>query len=229
MQPTIFYLLSLLLISFTQACTPPTDPNSPLILGTDGPADPATTGYTLNHLGLIISNATATLHFYGKILGMRHIFTFHASPAYSIIYMSYSHGGKNGTAYQTGAELYSQKTNSEGLIEFIYPSNATMGLEASTARANTFSHVGIVVPDVRKTESRMREFGVEILKGVGIFPEGNDPAAGVFGLGDGEVAAEEALEGIRMIGFEDFLIVKDPDGNAVEIQQQVWGDWDSAG
>ncbi|KAE9972587.1 hypothetical protein EG328_004902 [Venturia inaequalis] len=221
MRSATYYLLPFLLLSLTRACTPPTDPQSPLILGTDGPADAATTGYALNHLGLIISNVTATLHFYGKILGMRHMFTFHASPSYSIIYMSYSHGGKNGTAYQTGSELYSQKTNSEGLIEFIYPRNASRGLEASTARANTFSHVGIVVPDVRKAEARMREFGVEILKGVGAFPGGDDPAAGVFGLGGDEGAAEEALEGIRMIGFEDFLIVKDPDGNAVEIQQQV--------
>lgn len=149
------------------------------------------------------------------------MFTFHASPFYSIIYMSYSHGGKNGTAYQTGPELYSQKTNSEGLIEFIYSKNVAPRLEASTVRATTFSHVGIVVPDVKKAEERMREFGVEVLKGVGTFPNGDDPAAGVFGLGNDERFAEEALEGIRMIGFEDFLIVKDPDGNAVEIQQQV--------
>lgn len=190
-------------------------------MGIDGPADIATNGYNLNHLGLIISNATATLHFYGKILGMRHIFTFHASPAYDIIYMGYSHGGKNGTAYQSGSELYAEKTNSEGLIEFIYPKNATTKLEASTVRANTFSHVGLVVPDVRKAEERMREYGVEILKAVGTFPGGDDPAAKVFGLGDSVEVAEEALAGIALIGFEDFLIVKDPDGNAVEIQQQV--------
>lgn len=96
-----------------------------------------------------------------------------------------------------------------------------MRLEASTVRANTFSRVGIVVPDVGKAERRMREFGVEIVNGVGTFPNGHDPAARVFGLGDDEGAAEEALEGIGMIGFEDFLIVKDPDGNAVEIRQQV--------
>jgi lactoylglutathione lyase len=219
-------ILRLLLLCFItpliDACSPPTNSSSsPLTLGTDGPADIATNGYNLNHLGLIISNATATLHFYGKILGLRHIFTFHASPSYDIIYMGYSHGGKNGSGYETGEQLYSQKTNSEGLIEFIYPKNATTRLEASTIRANTFSHVGIVVPDVRKAEERMKEFGVQILKGVGTFPAPDDPAAKVFGLGDSAEVAEEALEGIRLIGFEDFLIVADPDGNAVEIQQQV--------
>ena len=34
-------------------------------------------------------------------------------------YMSLSHGGKNGTGYQTGEELTREKNNSEGLIEFI--------------------------------------------------------------------------------------------------------------
>jgi lactoylglutathione lyase len=223
MRTVILQLLFLYLITpFTHACSPPSNsPSSPLTLGTDGPADPSTNGYTLNHFSLIINNITSTLHFYGKILGMRHIFTFHASPAYDIIYMGYSHGGKNGSAYQTGEQLYSQKTNSEGLIEFIYPKNATTRLEASTVKANTFSHVGIVVPDVRKAEERMKEFGVEILKGVGQFPSPDDPAAKAFGLGDSVEVAEAALEGIRLIGFEDFLIVVDPDGNAVEIQQQV--------
>jgi lactoylglutathione lyase len=223
MHPSILSLLTISLITtLTHACPPPSNSSSsPLVLGNDGPADLATTGYNLNHFGLIISNATATLHFYGKILGMRHVFTFSASPSYTIIYMGYSQGGKNGSAYQTGEELYRQKTNSEGLLEFIYPHNATTELEASTVRANTFSHVGIVVPDVRKAEARMREFGVEILKGVGVVPAADDPAAKAFGLGDDIGVAEEALEGVRMIGFSDFLIVKDPDGNAVEIQEQM--------
>lgn len=56
--------------------------------------------------------------------------------------MGFAQGGKKGSAYQTGEELYRQKTNSQGLLEFIYPHNATTKLEASTVRANTFSHVG---------------------------------------------------------------------------------------
>jgi lactoylglutathione lyase len=189
----IFYFLT----PITRTCNPPTNsPFFPLVLGTDGPADVATNGYNLNHFGLIINNITSTLHFYGKILGICHIFIFHASPSFDIIYMGYSHGGKNGTAYQTGEQLYSQKTNSEGLIEFIYPKDATARLVSSTMKANTFSHVGIVVPNVRQAEERMKEFGVVILKGVGESPSPDDLAAKAFGLGDSVQVAEAALHGI---------------------------------
>lgn len=53
----------------------------------------------------------------------------------------------------------------------------------------------------------MSEFSVEILKGAGTSFEGYDWAAGVFGLGEDEVLAEEALEGIRLIRFGGFLFL----------------------
>lgn len=59
--------------------------------GSDQPSDPATLGYTINHMALIVNNLTASMNFYGDVLGMRHIFTYAASDAYSFTYMGYSH------------------------------------------------------------------------------------------------------------------------------------------
>lgn len=112
------------LLPTSLSCSPsqanPSDGPSPLTIGTDGPAPPATIGYTINHFALLVNNLTATRRFYGDILGMRHIFTFQASPTYSVMYMGHAQGGKNGTGYMTGAELFAQKDNIEGLIEFVY-------------------------------------------------------------------------------------------------------------
>jgi lactoylglutathione lyase len=117
------------IISFVQASDPPplsenstsngatTFPN--MILGDDGPADSATIGYNLNHISLLSSNLTATRAFYGKIIGMRHLFTYQASADYEIMYMGHAQGGKNGSGYQTGEELRREKQNMQGLIEFI--------------------------------------------------------------------------------------------------------------
>lgn len=64
--------------------------------------------------------------------------------------MGYSHGGKNGTGYQTGSELFAQKTNIEGLLEMTHfkrseGNSSADEVEPSTKMANTFSHVGLVV------------------------------------------------------------------------------------
>jgi hypothetical protein len=70
------------------ACQPLAERQSSdaFVLGDDGPADPATLGYTLNHMALVVNDMEAMMHFYGKILGMRHIFTYHATPKYDIVY-----------------------------------------------------------------------------------------------------------------------------------------------
>jgi lactoylglutathione lyase len=109
------------LLPTSLSCSPSqANPSDGLTIGTDGPAPPATIGYTINHFALLVNNLTATRHFYGDILGMRHIFTFQASPTYSVMYMGHAQGGKNGIGYMTGAELFAQKDNIEGLIEFVY-------------------------------------------------------------------------------------------------------------
>lgn len=195
-------------------------------LGDDGPADLETLGYTLNHFGLAVNDMDAMKYFYGEVLGMRTLFTFQASPEYEIVYMGYSHGGKNGTGYQTGSELFAQKTNIEGLLELTsFTPNATGAadkLEPSTKRANTFSHVGLIVPDIQQTQARLERYGVTILKASGTTLEYNSPGAEAFGFGEASKSeADSAIEGTLSIGFQDFLLAADPDGNLVEIQVQV--------
>ncbi|KAI1844486.1 hypothetical protein JX265_010019 [Neoarthrinium moseri] len=193
------------------------------IIGNDPPADPATIGYTINHFSLVANNITASVDFYGRILGMRHVFTFHASPEYQVTYLGHSQGGKNGTGYQTGEELLREKTNTGGLIELLYFKGTNGTIEASTRSPNTFGHVGLIVPDIQATQSRMEDNGVNILKRVGEDLAVEDgPVARAFGLGgDVESARVAALAGIRGIGFNGFLIITDPDGNLIEVQPQT--------
>lgn len=49
---------------------------------------------------------------------MRMIFLYDETEDYSIMYMAHSQGGKNGTGYQTGADMIAEKNNMQGLIEF---------------------------------------------------------------------------------------------------------------
>ena len=79
------------------------------VLGTDGPPDEETIGFNINHLCLVVNDLDASVHFYGKILGMRHIFTYRASETYTIVYMGYSRGGEDGKGFQTGEELNKAK------------------------------------------------------------------------------------------------------------------------
>ena len=61
-----------------------------MTIGTDGPADIATAGIWTNHIGLNVRNLTASMEFYGHILGMRHIFTIQYTESYSLTYMGFS-------------------------------------------------------------------------------------------------------------------------------------------
>jgi catechol-2,3-dioxygenase len=88
--------------------------------GNDPPADPATKSYFSNHIGLLVSDLTATRQWYSDVLGMRHIFTVDVSPSYSVMYMGHSQGGKNGSGYQTGQEMARDRGNLAGLVEFIW-------------------------------------------------------------------------------------------------------------
>lgn len=88
-------------------------------LGADGPADPATLGFAINHVCLIVNDLNETRRFYGDVIGMRHIFTYDASKEYAIMYMGHAQGGKNGTGFMTGEELLSEKNNLGGLVEFL--------------------------------------------------------------------------------------------------------------
>lgn len=118
-------LLASVLVPSTDACTHHLTRNQvssgypALTVGTDGPADPATIGFTIGHLALLVNDLAATRHFYGDALGLRHIFTYNASEEYTIMYMGHAQGGRNSTGYQTGEEMFSEIYNMGGLIEFI--------------------------------------------------------------------------------------------------------------
>jgi lactoylglutathione lyase len=197
-----------------------------LTVGKDGPADQETIGYSLNHLSLIVSNLSASIEFYGNVLGMRHIFTAQLSPSYSVTYMGHAHGGKNGTGYQTGEELLREKNNAAGMLEFQYFANSEdTGLTASTQRPNTFSHIGLMVPSLEKAQERMERFGVTITKRIGLSAEGIAAVENALGFGEfatkNQTERELLIKGQDLVGFAQLLAIEDPDGNLIEVQQQV--------
>ena len=197
-----------------------------MTVGADGPADPGTRSFSINHFSLIVHNLTASKEFYGKVLGMRHLFTAHLSPSYSVTYMGHAHGGKNGTGYQTGAELLREKNNAAGMIEFQYfATSQDPGNVATTRRPNTFSHIGLVVPDLKKAQDRMENLGIKVTKRIGQSAEGIPAAENAFGFGDyatkNETERESLIKGQELIGFAQLLLVEDPDGNLIEVQQLV--------
>ncbi|VUC25845.1 unnamed protein product [Clonostachys rosea] len=220
--------------SLTFACSPSTfstrDNNTtgpPITWGSDTPSDPATLGYFSNHFSINVKNLTATLDFYSRVFGLRHIFTVQASEHLSIAYMGHSHGGRNGTGYQTTAELNRDKNNAAGLVEMIYldiPDKSH--LEASSVRTNTFGHIGVIVPDVEAAQARLEAMpDVRILKHVG----GPTESGGEVAMANGfppeawaQISAEEraTIETVLSAINERFIYVADPDGNLIEVQPQ---------
>lgn len=185
----------------------------------NGPADPATLGYKLNHFCLLVNDIIATKAFYGDVLGMREMFTFHASADYDIVYMGYTHGGPDGTGHQTGQEMLTEKTNRGGLIEFVCLKDANSKAVTSTCEPNTFSHVGLILPDVSNVQERREQYRVKILKRVGEDLSVDGSVANAFGLKGEIVKVRAAAAGVKEIGLDQLLLVTDPDGNVIEIQQ----------
>lgn len=219
------YLISLLTAKsvYVNACGHHGASSPSLALGDDGPADVETLGYTVNHFALLTHNVTATKQFYGKVLGMRTVFSYGAGTPYEVLYMGYSHGGKNGTGFQTGEELFAQKNNIEGMIEFLYVEDCgqTANFTPSTQRINSFSHIGLIVPDINATQARLEQYGARILKPANEPISVESSAAKAFGFASNTAAARKALKGVQGIGFDSFILAADPDGNMLEIQPQV--------
>ena len=88
--------------------------------GDSAPQPPATVGYNLNHLAIVVPNLTATMDFYVNALGFREIFTVPMGNKASFSYLGYPQGGRNGTGYQTAQEMAREKNNADGLLEVIY-------------------------------------------------------------------------------------------------------------
>ncbi|KAL9573066.1 hypothetical protein ACKAV7_002751 [Fusarium commune] len=186
------------------------------VLGTDEPADWATTGYFINHFAISTRNLTASLEFYSKVLGFRKMFTLHVSKTYSITYLAHAHGGKNGTGYQTALELNREKT-----------------LGIMPRHPNTFAHIGLVVPDAQKIQERLETMpDVKIVKKFGEkFTELTDdlvigPAVGLPPTVVAQLSLEEREAIVQGLGpsVDPLIFIVDPDGNFIEIQGEEGAD-----
>ena len=88
-------------------------------------------------------------------------------------------------------------------------------------RKATYSHIGLIVPNILALQDRLESFNITILKRTGEAPDINDPSAGAFGITDPSTQdAADAMKGVLLSGFLDFVIVADPDGNLLEVQPQ---------
>lgn len=193
------------------------------IMGSDDPSDPATRGYFINHLCINFKNATKSIDFYSKTFGMRHIFTLQVTEHFSISHMGHSHGGKNGTGYQTVDELNREKNNAEGYLELISLSVAGWDLPASSRIPNTFGHIGMVVPDVEETQKRLEEIEANIIKKFGEPPTVTGAVPNATSLGDLSELDQKEIDAILAAltpGNTPLIWVADPDGNLIEIQGQ---------
>ncbi|KAK7408504.1 hypothetical protein QQX98_009319 [Neonectria punicea] len=219
-------------ISISSGCVTPMPANETMEfpypeLGSDAASDPATTGYFINHLCLNVKNLTESVNFYTEIFGLRKILTLHVSEHYSITYLGHSHGGKNGTGYQTSDELNREKNNAEGLLELVHVDIPVNDLPASTKIPNTFGHIGMVVPDIKATQARLEAYGdsVEIIKSYdqNLFLPSDIATATSLSPDAVVQLSKEELDFILsvLIPFNKPLIfVNDPDGNKIEIQPQ---------
>ncbi|KAH8698660.1 hypothetical protein BGW36DRAFT_376566 [Talaromyces proteolyticus] len=163
--------------------------------------------------------------FYVNILGMRTLFDAYVTPEYTVTYLGFAQGGRNGTGFQSGADMTAEKNNLYGLIELQQFNVSDDTLLASTKRSNTFGHVGLIVPDVVKAQEYFESKDIPILKKVNVpLSEFTGVIPNAYGLGEYAGAHIEAkkrlLKAQGLIGLEMFLMIADPDGNLIEIQQQ---------
>lgn len=186
-----------------------------------------TIGWNNNHIALNVADLDASLDFYTNVLGMRHIFTYHASDTLKFAYIGYPSGGRNGTGYQTPTELSRFRTNMQGLIEFIYiaPDASTPPPEKpspASLRSNSFSHMGLIVPDMQAARKRFKAAGVKIIKDIGVKLAPTGPVAESFGFGllppGTDDWKEAAMMALQMLGANEFMFIEDPDGNVIEVQ-----------
>jgi lactoylglutathione lyase len=88
----------------------------------------------------------------------------------------------------------------------------------------------LIVPDVEAAQARFEALGVRIIKRVGEMDlTGHTEESRLLGAAWGftDLSNEEtqkdavkAAPGLEAIGFRMFLVVADPDGNMLEVQQQ---------
>ena len=192
--------------------------------GDDLPSDPATTGYFINHLCINVRNTTESINWYNKAFGLRLMFTLQASEHFAISYMGHSHGGRNGTGYQTSEEMNRQKNNIEGLIEMLNLDYADWDLPSGIRAPNTFSHIGMVVPNITDTQARLEAMDANIIKGAGeTFTLDGAFADGTGFTQAGDAISQEEIDLIMQTLVPintPLILVADPDGNVIEVQNQ---------
>lgn len=192
--------------------------------GDDTPSNPATKGYFINHLCINARNATETIDWYTQAFGLRLMFTIQVSEHFSISYIGHSHGGRNGTGYQTSDDMVFEKNNREGMIEILSLEFPDWNLPAGIKVPNTFSHIGMVVPNITDTQSRLESMGANIIKAAGapFSIDGPFADASGFTLAGDEISQDERdliLKTLNPLN-SPFIYVADPDGNIVEVQSQ---------
>ena len=196
----------------------------PLELGPEGLPDPATAGYISNHIALRARNWEAMLEFYTKALGMRHIFSLAVSPKLNIAYVGHDRTNLDGWGPQTVSELLANRSKMQGLIKLIGVPVSASGHKLAGDSPSVFSHIGVTVPNVEATQARLEQLGVTIVKHAGDDVVAGSFVARSYGIDEDTFSSldelQETVSRIHLIGIRDFLVVADPDGNLVEIQQR---------
>ena len=224
-------LVTTLLATATTACEPPSDGAfANYDWGPDEYPPPATLGFNINHFSLLVGDLEASIAFYTDLLGMRRLFTYNGNEFFKVAYLGYPSGGRNGAGYQTPLELFREKNNKQGLLEFVYiaPNVTDPPAErplASSAKTNSFSHLGLVVPDLDAARERFKENNVTILADVGETPEPENilPIVNAYGAGLLPEGSDDVIEDLMtaMLGSgQATMIIQDPDGNIIEVQPQ---------
>jgi lactoylglutathione lyase len=143
---------------------------------------------------------------------------------FSVSYMGHSHGGRNGTGYQTSETMTIEKNNREGMLEILSLEYPKWDMPAGIKTPNTFSHIGMVVPNITETQIRLEAMGANIYKKSGqeFEIEGAFADAAGFTQAGDAISKEERdliLQSMRPIN-KALLFVADPDGTIIEVQNQ---------
>jgi len=221
------FLFLLVLVQAAIGCAPlkqrddSTSEYPSIDFGPEDAADPATTGIFINHAALNVNNLTRSTEFYSEVFGMRLMFTYRLTRYMTVAYMAHSGGGKNGSAYQTTEELIRYKNNAGGKLELVYLNTTGKDVPGPTTMTNTFSHIGIIVPDLAAIQDRLEKYGVTIYKRTGEPMPTDGYMGNPFSFGDAtELTPEDWTDIQEEMGKINYLNIfaSDPDGNVLEIQ-----------
>lgn len=190
--------------------------------GPDTPPSPSTAGYFVNHAALNVCNLTRSVAWYRDVLGFQVLFTFRASPRYSVVYLGHSTRiGDTGLEYQTATELTEAMISGSlrGLLELVHfdRSDLQEENEQNLATPTRFGHLGLMVPDLLQAQERLETLGKNVLKRAGELPDLRGPVGEAYGL-PGDTLRNEEEARLISEALLNVLLVLDPDGNLVEVQ-----------